>query len=97
MIGPCIVTPPGRLTGRRPDASGVTGVELEDDIVTTAASVAADSDRLKQIEIEKTALPLTDPRMSVLAAEAARLGDRIAATTHAQAELVEQAAEEGAS
>jgi hypothetical protein len=70
--------------------------ELEDDIRSTAESIAEDSERLKTIEVEKTQLTADAPELLELSAEAERIGDRLAAETHAEDELVREASQDEA-
>jgi hypothetical protein len=69
----------------------VTVSELQDDVRATAASIAADADRLKRIEEAKTELPVADPTVADLTAEAEQLIDEMAAKAGAQSALVDEA------
>ena len=65
--------------------------DVEDDLRSTADSIAADSERLKQVEQAKTELPGDDPALADLAAEATQLIDEMAAKATVQSSLVEEA------
>jgi hypothetical protein len=65
--------------------------DVQDDLRSTADSIAADSERLKQVEQAKTELPGDDPALADLAAEATQLIDEMAAKATVQSSLVEEA------
>ena len=61
--------------------------EAADDLRTTSETTKADAERLAEIEAEKLTLAPDDPRMPQLAAEAARLGERLVKETRYQEDL----------
>ena len=65
--------------------------ELEDDVRVTAESIAADAERLKQVEQAKTELPISDPALRDLAAEAEQLIETLADKAGVQSALVDEA------
>ena len=65
--------------------------DLDDDVRATAESIAADAERLKQIERAKTLLPADDPKVAELAREAELLIDEMASKATEQSILVEDA------
>ena len=69
--------------------------ETEDDLRTTAQSIAADAEQLKQVEEAKTKLAGDDPRLSDLTTKAGRIIDDISAKGALQSELVEELQPEG--
>ena len=69
--------------------------DVEDDLRSTADSIAADSERLKQVEQAKTELPVDDPTLADLAAEATQLIDEMVAKATVQSSLVEEAGSGG--
>ena len=64
-----------------------------DDLKATAADVAADAERLKEVELEKVDLDPGDPRLKVLAAEAEAIAAALPIKTGAQSDLVRELAE----
>lgn len=67
--------------------------DLESDLRTTTENVLMDAERLAEIEAEKTALPVDDPRMVELSEEAARLAKAIVPKTAAELALSEEVAQ----
>jgi hypothetical protein len=65
--------------------------ELEDDVRATAESIAADAERLKQVEQAKTELPISNPALRDLAAEAEQLVEVISEKAGVQSALVDEA------
>ena len=65
--------------------------DLQSDIHATAEDIAADSEILKDIEIEKATIDPQDPRALELASEAEGLAHGIAAKATAERELVHEA------
>ena len=64
--------------------------ETEDDLRTTAQSIAADAERLKQVEEAKTELAVDDPKLGDLTEKAERIIDEISAKGVLQSALVEE-------
>lgn len=64
--------------------------ELHEDLRATAASIAADADRLAAIEAEKETLQDDHPRMVELSIESQRLAQKLAVKTAAEVDLAEQ-------
>jgi hypothetical protein len=71
--------------------------DLAEDLQATTESIAHDSQRLRELELEKGSLDLDDPRLQDLSVEGERLGERLARSTRAEARLAELATREGAS
>ena len=69
--------------------------EAEDDLRTTAQSIAADAERLKQVEEAKTELAVDDPKLGDLTEKAERIIDEISAKGVLQSALVEELQPEG--
>jgi ERCC4-type nuclease len=69
--------------------------ETQDDLRTTAQSIAADAEQLKQVEEAKTELAADDPRLSVLTAKAERIIDEISSKGELQSALAEELQPEG--
>ena len=67
-----------------------------DDLRATADDLAADADRLKQIEEQKAALEQGDPTLVDLSDEAEQLTEDMAAKAKIQSELAADAAADGA-
>ena len=67
-----------------------------DDLRATSEDVAADAERLRQIEERKQALPPDDPELIELSAEAERIARRLVPKTVAQKELATESVAEGA-
>ena len=65
--------------------------DVEDDLRATGETIAADAQRLADVEREKATLEVDDPRMADLSAEAERLAQRIAPLTAAETDLVAEA------
>lgn len=65
--------------------------ELEDDFRATTESVAADAERLAQIERRKAELPVDDGRVMELSKEAEAIARRLVPKTLAETDLVEEA------
>ncbi len=64
------------------------------DLRATADDLAADAERLRQIEERKASLAADDPKMLELSAEAEALSHAMAAKASAQRELAEEVAED---
>jgi hypothetical protein len=64
--------------------------DAADDLKATAADLAADAERLRQVEREKVSLDPTDPRLKDLAAEAEAIAEDLPIKAAAQRELVEE-------
>jgi hypothetical protein len=71
--------------------------DLAEDIRSTTESIAHDAQRLRELELEKAALDVDDPRLQELSEEGRRLGERLAHSTRAEEQLVQLAADEGGS
>ena len=69
----------------------MTVSDLDDDVRATAESIAADAERLKQIERAKALLSADDPRVAELAREAELLLDEMASKATEQSLLVDEA------
>ena len=69
--------------------------ETEDDLRTTAQSIAADAERLKQVEEAKTELAIDDPRLGDLTEKAERIIDEISSKGALQSALTEELQPEG--
>lgn len=69
--------------------------ETEDDLRTTAQSIAADAERLRQVEEAKTELAVDDPQLGDLTEQAERIVDEISAKGALQSALVEELQREG--
>jgi hypothetical protein len=65
--------------------------DLEDDLRSTADSIAGDAAQLAALEDEKAGLAADDPRMIELSAEAEDLARAIVPKTQAEHELAEDA------
>ena len=65
-----------------------------DDLRATADDLAADADRLRQIEERKASMAPDDPALLELASEAERLSKRMASKASAERELAETVAED---
>jgi len=66
--------------------------DAADDLKATATDLAADAERLKQVEQEKVSLDPSDPRLKELAAEAEAIARELPNKAAAQSELVEELA-----
>ena len=64
--------------------------ETEDDLRTTAQSIAADAEQLMQVEEAKTELAGDDPRLSDLTTKAERIIDEISSKGALQSALVDE-------
>jgi hypothetical protein len=64
--------------------------DAAEDLKATATDLAADAERLKQVEQEKVSLDPTDPRLRELAAEAEAIARDLPTKAAAQSELVEE-------
>lgn len=64
--------------------------DAAEDLKATATDLAADAERLKQVEQEKASLDPTDPRLKELAAEAEAIARDLPTKAAAQSELVEE-------
>ena len=64
--------------------------ETEDDLRTTAQSIAADAEQLKQVEEAKTDLAGDDPKLGDLTTKAERIIDEISAKGALQSALVDE-------
>ena len=64
--------------------------DAADDLRATAADLAADAERLKQVEREKVSLDPSDPRLKDLAAEAETIARELPTKAAAQSELVQE-------
>ena len=64
--------------------------ETEDDLRTTAQSIAADAEQLKQVEEAKTELAGDDPMLSDLTTKAQRIIDEISSKGALQSALAEE-------
>jgi hypothetical protein len=62
--------------------------EEDDDLKATVETIAAEAERLTDVEHEKATLEADDPRMAELSAEAERLAQRIVPLTAAETDLV---------
>ena len=69
--------------------------ETEDDLRTTAQSIAADAEQLKQVEEAKAELAGDDPKLSDLTEKAERIIDRISSKGALQSALTEELQPEG--
>jgi hypothetical protein len=67
-------------------------VSTADDIRATAEDLAADAQRIEEIELAKGHLDVDDPRMMELSAESERIARRMVPKTVAERELVDEAA-----
>ena len=65
--------------------------ELHDDLRATADSIAADAERLAQIEKEKESLADRDSDLEDLSGEAQRIARELVAKTTAELELAKEA------
>jgi hypothetical protein len=65
--------------------------DLEDDLRSTADSIAADAERLAAIEEAKQGLEADDPRMVELSAESERLAANLMPKTSAELALATEA------
>jgi hypothetical protein len=65
--------------------------DLEDDLRATTESIAADAERLAEIERQKGQLPVEDDRVMDLAKEAESIARKLVHKTVAEVELVEEA------
>jgi len=68
--------------------------EAGDDLRATSEDVAADAERLREIEERKQALPADDPELLELSAEAERIARGLVPKTVAQAELAAESVAE---
>lgn len=68
--------------------------DAEQDLKATVADVAADAERLKQIELAKASLDPSDPRLEELSAEAEAIAKHLPAKTAAESELVRELADD---
>ncbi len=66
-----------------------------DDLRATSEDVAADAERLRQIEERKQALPPDDPELIELSAEAERIARGLVPKTVAQKELATETVTDG--
>ena len=73
---------------------GLRVPNAREDLKATAADVAADAERLREVEQAKGTLDPTDPRLPELAAEAEAIAQELPAKTAAQSELIRELAEE---
>jgi hypothetical protein len=64
--------------------------DIEDDFRATAESLAADAERLRTIEREKSTLELDDPRLETLAAESSEIAERVRVKSLLEEELVHE-------
>jgi hypothetical protein len=67
--------------------------DAADDLKATASDLAADAERLKQVEREKVSLEATDPRLKDLAAEAEAIAQELPIKAAAQTELIKELAD----
>jgi hypothetical protein len=67
--------------------------DAADDLKATAADLAADAERLKQVEREKVSLEPTDPRLKELAAEAEAIAQELPIKAAVQTELIKELAD----
>ncbi len=67
--------------------------EDRDDLKATAESIVADAERLKQLELRKLDLEPSAEETADLAAEAEKVGQRIADKTRIETDLVEAIAQ----
>jgi hypothetical protein len=65
--------------------------EIEHDLKATAEDLAADAERVRDIEQQKAALPVTDPGLATLSAESEALTLQMAEKARAEAALVSEA------
>jgi hypothetical protein len=65
--------------------------DVDDDLRATGETIAADAQRLTDVEREKATLDVDDPRMTALSAEAERLAQRIVPLAEAESDLVAEA------
>ncbi|HET8784170.1 MAG TPA: hypothetical protein VFM38_00930 [Candidatus Limnocylindrales bacterium] len=68
--------------------------EPMDDLRATADDLAADAERLREIELQKASMAPDDPALVDLAAEAEHLSASMASKATAQRELAEEVAED---
>ena len=66
--------------------------DAAEDLKATAADLAADAERLTQVEREKVSLDPADPRLKDLAAEAESIAQELPIKAAAQSELVQELA-----
>jgi hypothetical protein len=64
--------------------------ETEDDLRTTAQSIAADAERLKQVEEAKTELAGDDPKLGDLTEQAERIINEVNSKGALQSALAEE-------
>jgi hypothetical protein len=69
---------------------GLRVPDAKEDLKATAADLAADAERLKQVEQQKARLDPGDPRLEELAAEADAIAQELPVKTAAQSELVRE-------
>lgn len=67
-------------------------MDVEQDLRATSDAMLSMVERLRELEIEKRALPPGTPRFRVVALEVERLAARVYAQTHAQQTLAERTA-----
>jgi hypothetical protein len=67
--------------------------DAADDLKATAADLAADAERLAQVEREKVSLAPTDPRLKDLASEAESIAQELPIKAAAQTELIKELAD----
>ena len=79
--------------GRQPDRL----MELQEDLRATADDIAADAERVHEIEIEKTELPADHPRTAALAEETESLIEEMARKARIQTSLIDAAQGEATS
>ena len=62
--------------------------DLQSDLRSTTESIAADAERLRSIEEQKSRLEVGDPRLLTLSAEAEQIARRLVPKTAAESDLV---------
>ena len=65
--------------------------EIESDLKATSDDIAADAERIREIELEKTGLAPGDPRLVELARESEAIAGRMLDKTKAETALVDEA------
>jgi hypothetical protein len=67
--------------------------ELQEDLRSTAETMSAEAERLRDIEELKVTLEPDDPRLLALAEEAERIADRLSAMAGIEKELASEVVE----
>jgi hypothetical protein len=84
------------LGAEHPHRGGLIVTDAGDDLRATSEDVAADAERLRQIEERKQALPADDPELIELSVEAERIARGLVPKTVAQKELAAESVADGA-